>query len=347
MNGKLLESGTTMSDELLASQVSKVSSLSAKASLSWLSIEVLLQSVVASALSGCVYVGYHYIRGGAPAIGINIHLVTGVVLGMLLVTRVSIGLSAVSEAVTKVQAFNKTCRTLAVLSSYVGETLTISAGAELEKKAVANFRYELVRLLNLAVFSYQLMLKGLKMTIPPASLRPAGGSKMEVEILASCSNPTVMVVKWITGLIEQQRQAHRISNEQVAAMMGKVDDLVDAYHGTLSLTLAPSTATLNSFSKFFVVVWVYTASPVLALKELADNSGGVFDAAGFVLALAYTFGCALFFFGLYEAGTIMEKPVAAVTQLLPLDDLKYSLSSDLTDLVDDPEDTVPVFLSES
>ena len=128
-------------------------------------------------------------------------------------------------------------------------------------------------------------------------------------------------------------------------MMGKVDELVDAYHGSLAATLAPSTATLNSFSKFFVIVWVYTASPVLALKEVSANSGGAFDTAGFVLALAYTFASALFFFGLYEAGTIMEKPVAAVTQLVPLDDLKYALSSDLTDLVDDPEDSVPVFLT--
>ena len=66
---------------------------------------------------------------------------------------------------------------------------------------------------------------------------------------------------------------------------------------------------------------------------------------GFFLALGYTFMTALFFFGLYEAGTIMEKPVAAVTQLVPLDDLKYALSADLTDLVDDPEDSVPIFLT--
>merc|ERR1711998_562193 len=188
-NGKLLESGTVMSAESLKSQVSKVSDLSAKASLSWLSIEVILWSSLASIISGVVYV-YMYATGdNPPLISINIHVVTGIVLGVLLVTRISLGLTAVSEATAKVQAFSKACRTLAILSSYVGETLTISAGAELEKKAVAKFRYELVRLLNLSVFSYHLMLKGLKMTIPPASLRSAG-TKMEVEILASCSNPT-------------------------------------------------------------------------------------------------------------------------------------------------------------
>jgi predicted membrane chloride channel (bestrophin family) len=53
---------------------------------------------------------------------------------------------------------------------------------------------------------------------------------------------------------------------------------------------------------------------------------------------------AFFFFGLYEAGTLMEAPVKAVSTLVPLDDLKASLSDDLTTLVDDPEENVPVFL---
>ncbi|KAL1498756.1 hypothetical protein AB1Y20_014066 [Prymnesium parvum] len=213
MNGKLLSSGAVMSDDNLALQVSKVSSLSSKVSLSWLSTPVLVLSLLASVLSGIVYVSYDAAVGPPPLVGIDIHRVTGIVLGMLLLLRISLGTAAVATAASKVQSFNKACRTLAVLSSYVGETLTISAGAELEKKAVAKFRFELVRLLNLAVFSYHLMLKGLKMTIPPVSMR-VEGSKMESEILASCSNPSIMVVKWITLLIEQQRQAQRIGNEQ-------------------------------------------------------------------------------------------------------------------------------------
>jgi hypothetical protein len=67
-----------------------------------------------------------------------------------------------------------------MLSCNVSETLTISAGADLEKKATAKFRYELVRLLNLAFYSYTLMLKGLKMVTPPASLIPLEGGVMEV-----------------------------------------------------------------------------------------------------------------------------------------------------------------------
>jgi len=184
------------------------------------------------------------------------------------------------------------------------------------------------------------MIKGMKMTVPPPALK---GGKHEAEILAECHNPTLMVVKWIASLIEQQRQAQRVSNEQVAAMMGKLDDVIDAYHGSLAQTLAPSPATLNSFCNVSVTLWVYTFAPVVAMNELNTNEG-VRMMSGLLHTLVYTFGSAFFFFGLYEAGTLMEAPVKAVSTLVPLDDLKASLSDDLTTLVDDPEENVPVFL---
>lgn len=180
MEGKLLQ-GTVVSDAKLATQVSKISHMSAKVSLSWLSLPVLLHAFLATLLSAVVFLGYHTIAGTPPLIAIEIHRVTGFILGVLLVARICVGTAAVSDAAAKVQAFNKACRTLAVLSSYVGETLTISAGAEVEKKAVAKFRFELVRLLNLAVYTYHLMLKGYKMSLPPQSLR-VQGSKMETEV---------------------------------------------------------------------------------------------------------------------------------------------------------------------
>jgi len=345
-NGKLLEAGTTKSDDAMIATVSKTQVLAGKASLSWVSTDVLVNSVLATAVSGTVYAGYHNFTGGAapPIVGINIHLVTGFALGLLLVTRISLGMVAVKEAYASLQDFNKACRTLVVTSSHVAETLTISAGAELEKKAVANFRYELVRLLNLAVFSNHLMLKGLKMASLPKALLPSSGSS-EAEVLTSCNNPTVMVIKLIAKLIDQQREAQRISPAQTAAMLGNVDSLLVAYHSSLAQSLAPSTSTLHSFSKFAVMFWVFTAAPVLALEELHElDEPGTIRPSGLILSLAYTFFAALFFFGLYEAGTTMEKPVRAVTELTDLDDLKYSLSADLTDLVD--EDTVPYFLKQ-
>ena len=44
----------------------------------------------------------------------------------------------VQEAASYVQDFNKNCRQMAVLSSFVNETLTVSAAAEVEKKATAS-----------------------------------------------------------------------------------------------------------------------------------------------------------------------------------------------------------------
>lgn len=80
----------------------------------------------------------------------------------------------------QVISFASGLRTVAMLSCNVSEKLTISAGADLEKKATAKFRYELVRLLNLAFYSYTLMLKGFKLVTPPASLVPLEGGVMEV-----------------------------------------------------------------------------------------------------------------------------------------------------------------------
>jgi len=94
------------------------------------------------------------------------------------------------------------------------------------------------------------------------------------------------------------------------------------------------------------MLWVYTFAPVIALSEIHDNKADLSSpvTAGFLLTLLYTLGSALFFFGLYEAGSISDAPVKAVSELVPLDDLKYTLSDDLATLVDDPEDGVPVFL---
>ena len=182
MNGSLLQKGTSKSDTNLQEQVNKTSRLSSKVALSWVSPYVLTNTLLAMVVSGSIYVLNHLAsNAGVPTMGKNLHQITGTVLGFLLVARIVLGLNAVSEAAAKVQAFNKACRTLAVISSFVAETMTISAGAELEKKAVTKFRYELVRLLNLSVFTYHLMLEGKRIEVPPPALK---GGKNEAEVCA-------------------------------------------------------------------------------------------------------------------------------------------------------------------
>jgi predicted membrane chloride channel (bestrophin family) len=331
------------SDDELQRQQAKVKSASVRFWLKWINADVIVHALMSAIVTGAIYVGIHFMElHESPTISLAAHLVTGLVLGMLLVARVVVGSQRASEAAAQVVNFNKSCRTLAVLSTFVTETLTISAGAEREKGATSNFRYELVRLLNLSFYTYQLMIKGLKLKTPPKALRATGGD-VESEVLSAVSNPTILVCKSIASLVEKQQAAQRIKNEQVSGFVHEISNLIDSYHTTHGLLLSPMPASLNGFTYFFTMVWIYTAAPMIAVEEFTNNGG--FDSAGFFLALAYSFSMSLFMFGLYEAGKIIEAPLQAVLNLVPLDDMSFTLSDDLTNLIDDPDHKVPVFLS--
>ena len=149
-----------------------------------------------------------------------------------------------------------------------------------------------------------------------------------------------MVTKMLANLLEQQRSAKRISNEMAAVLASKVCELIETYHASLALALAPPPVALTSFTYFFTTAWAYTAGVTLAMAELGDNTYSA--GAGLVITVTYTAFLSLFVFGLYEAGNVAEAPLKAVVALLSVDDLATSLSDDLASLVDDP--AVPVFL---
>lgn len=329
-------------DSELQNQVAAVSALTAKISFAWISSVVLFNSVLASVFSCAVFTFYTSTVGSEePTITTMPHMILGIVLGLLLVARVAVGTSKAAEVLSQILAFDKSLRTIAVFSTYVNETLTIASGAELEKKAVMNFRYELVRLLNLCKFCYNLDLKGMKIDDPPETL---GGSKMEMKVLGSVGSPTMMVCKWIAHQMDLQKGAGRVSSEQVASTSAELSNLMDIYHKSRASQLMPMPASLSSFTSFFVVLWVYTACPVIAIAELHGN-GVAFNTVGTAVTFIMSFMVALFYFGLYEAGKLIEKPVEAIVSLVPLEALSYTLSDDLTNLTDDPDQSVPVFLS--
>jgi len=193
MSKSLLEQGKIAVDIELASQLEETKTRTLSKGLSWASQTVVLHAIATSVLTAVLFLGMPRWPGifGSPTAEASkasffAHGVIGIVLGMLLVARVVLGSMRLSEAAANVTAFNKSLRTIAVLSNTVSDALTISAGAELEKKATAKFRYELVRLLNLAFYCYQLMLKGLKLRAPPASLvsNSRDGGKIEAEVRA-------------------------------------------------------------------------------------------------------------------------------------------------------------------
>ena len=303
--------------------------------LSWVSSQMICQTAIATLISGVVYVGHSSWKFPiTEGVSGNAHLITGIILGFLLVARVALGVSLTHTAAAQVQAFAKSCRGTAVLSVCVNETLTLAAAGEIEAKAASRFRYELVRLLNLAFHCYTLMLQGLKLYVPPTSL-----SGPEAEVLGAVENPTVMVAKLLASLLEEQRAAKRISNEVASLMLAQVTELLNSYHASLALLLTPCHSSLTSFTYFFTVTWAYTAGAALAVSELGDNAE--FRGFGLGLTLAYTCFLSLFVFGLYEAGKVVEAPLKAVMELVVLEDMSHSLSDVLASLVDDS--SVPVF----
>ena len=58
---------------------------------------------------------------------------------------------------------------------------------------------------------------------------------------------------------------------------------------------------------------------------VADNQVSA-NMVGTVLAFALSFITTMFYFGLYEAGKLMESPVATTAELIPLDTLSFALS---------------------
>jgi predicted membrane chloride channel (bestrophin family) len=336
-NGKLLDS-VVLSDVTIETTQAKMSANAAKLYMSFMTPTMLCNSAMATAISGATYITHSYIKFPITGDVLRmVHLVTGVVLGMVLTARIVMGVYLTYTATSQVYAFTKACRSLAVLSSSVSETLTSSAGAEAEKKGVGKFRFELVRLLNLAFYCYSLMLQGMRLAVPPSSLKC---SRAEGEMLSAVDNPTVMVTKMISSLLEQQRAAKRISNEQVSVLMGKLCELIDAYHASLSLLLSPAPVSMTAFAYFFTTAWAYYTGAALAVIELAENTE--FATFGLGLTLVYSAFLSLFVFGLYEAGNVVEAPLKAAVALLATEEMSHSLSDDLASLVDD--DAVPVFL---
>jgi len=343
MSAPLLGS-VVLSDASLVKTQAKMSEAASKLSFSWVSPEMMFHVSASTAAGAFVYVSHASfgIPVGYNGAFLGAHTLLGMVLGTLLGARIVIGLYRVWEASKLVQDFNKVCRTMAVMTTFVGETLTVSAGAEIEKTAVAHFRFELVRLLNLAFYCYQLMLSGMKMSTPPSSLAPSGGSS-EMAILSTVENPTVMVCKMIASAVEQQRAAKRISNEQTAVLMQKISELIETYHASLGLLLAPVDASFSSLTFFFTIIFSYTLGPIIAVNELGPEL--TYGHLGLTFTIFYSFMLSLFYFALYEAGKALEAPLKTAIAMVAIDDMGYTLSDDLSSLVDD--DSVPVFLPRS
>jgi len=328
---------------LLESQKSDY--LSSSLSMKFISLDVLAASLVGAILAGVVYL----VEDLSPTVAakaaeeLQVHVVMGIILGFVLTSRIFIGSTRAYQAAACKQAFCKECRTVALLATTVTETLTISAGAEQEKQATSEFRLELVRYLNLSWYLFKAMLMEVKVVKPPPALKKKAGGSAEAQIFAS-KNPTLMVVKFMAKLLQSQLAAGRIAAAEVPLFWSSFTKMVEIYHETQSLALSAPSVALQGFCYFFTFVWVYTLCPVLAITMQSENPGATFPAGGFLPTLFGSFFVGLFFFGLLEAGKLVEKPIKAMVAVSDLEGLTVALSEDLTSLIDDPDGEVPVFL---
>lgn len=338
----MVSDGTSTADTELQAQQASISAMSLRTSFQWLTCHSVGHTFLATVATGGLYVlAQQFIEPSEiPEPSLLPHLLVGILLGLLLVVCTFVGSQRITQAATQVIMFSKCCRTLSLLAAGVSENLTISAGADLEKKALATFRYELVRYLNLAFYCYSLMLRGLKMQEAPSTL---AGQKMEQHVLAIVGNPVVQVCKWIASLVAKQRVAGRIKDNQAVVFESELVKLIEIYHTSHAMLVAPLPAMLSGFTYTFVVVWVYSFCPVVVATQLAASSPLPYY-GGLILSLSTTAFVSLFFFGLYEAGRVIEAPIKQVISLVPIETLTYALSDDLSNLIDDPDNAVPVFL---
>jgi len=165
----------------------------------------------------------------------------------------------------------------------------------------------------------------------------------ELHVLAIVGNPVVQVCKWIASQVAKQEVAGRIKDNQAVVLKSELVKLMGVYHTSHAMLMAPLPAMLSGFTYTFVVLWVYSVCPVVVATQLAASSPLSYY-GGLVLSLLTTAFVSLFFFGLYETGKAIEAPLKQVISLVPLGALTYTLSDDLTNLIEDPDNAVPVFL---
>lgn len=335
-------------DGYAALESQKSDKLAASLSFKFISLDVLAASLLAAIIAGAAYIVEELspTMAAKAAQELEVHVILGIILGFVLTGRVFIGSMRAYQAATCKSAFCKECRTVALLATTVTETLTISAGAEQEKMATSEFRLELVRYLNLSWYLYKAMLMDVKVVKPPSALKKKSGGTAEQQIFGSTPNPTLMVVKFMAKLLQQQLAAGRIAAAEVPLFWGSFTNMVEVYHETQSLALSAPSVALEGFCKFFTFLWVYTVCPVLAITMQSDNTAtdAKFEMGGFLPTIIGSFLVGLFFFGLLEAGKLVEKPVKAMVAISDLEALTVSLSEDLANLIDDPDGEVPVFL---
>lgn len=190
-----------------------------------------------------------------------VHMVLAVVLGFFLLVRVAFALYQYALVKSAVVSFYAAAATIAITSSHVSEALTISAGAEHEKKGLSSFRSELGRLLSFAVRCMHHSLKGEHVVKDPSLMT---SEDMLVVNAAQHPTPTLFAVKLVTKLLAKQREVGRLDPALVAEVNAQTGLMVAAYTTIAAAKKMPTPASLGEFATAWLFGFCFTVPVVVA-----------------------------------------------------------------------------------
>jgi predicted membrane chloride channel (bestrophin family) len=189
------------------------------------------------------------------------HTVLAIVLGMVLVLRLAYALHQFSVAKAALCSFYAAASTIAICGSHVSEALTISAGAEHEKKGIFHFRSELARLLGFGVRCMTTAIKGQPL-LKDTHLMTV--EDMLVINGAQHPTPTLFATKLVAKLVAQQREAGRLDSALCAEVNAQVGAMVGAYHTVMSVKKMRPPAAISEFATAWLFGFCFTVPIVIS-----------------------------------------------------------------------------------
>jgi predicted membrane chloride channel (bestrophin family) len=222
-----------------------------------------------------------------------VHMVLAVVLGFFLLVRIAFALYQYALVKSALVSFYAAASTIAITSSHVSEALTISAGAEHEKKGLTSFRSELGRLLSFSVRCLHHSLKGEPVAKDPSLMT---SDDMLVINAAQHPTPTLFAVKLVTKLISKQREVGRLDSALCAEVNAQTAVMVAAYTTIATAKKMPTPAAMGEFATAWLFGFCFTVPVVVASYTFATP---------WVAPCASLF-IAAFFFSLNEIAVQLE-----------------------------------------
>jgi len=245
------------------------------------------------------------------------HCVLGLVLGGYLVLRVALAISAFNQAKAAIARFYGAATAIAIASSHVSEALTISAGAEHEKKGIHTFRSELARLLK---FSARCLSHSLK----DEPIVKDGELMMTEEMLVinqstKAPTPTLYVAKLVAKLIAQQREAGRLEPAICAEINSQIAVMASATYTIMSMKKMPIPQAVNEFACAWLFGFCLTVPVVISYYTWATP---------WVAPCASLFLVA-FYFALNQVGAAVEDLTCVFSADVSTKGMEEQLGNDL------------------